>query len=185
MEYHRLVNIPTWNSIRDRFKNRIKNIKNQRQIVLSAEAKNWLSGQLLPDITALTNKRHTITYAILFIQQPKSECSIHVDGINPTREGHPDWALNIPITESDAEMSWYEGVYSLNTKDSQGLPYLDIEWLHGPNLAKTVKVDKPMFVNIDKPHKVVNFSNHVRMILSVRFSPDISITNLGQLNSTD
>lgn len=175
MEYHHLINISNWESIKEKIKSNIKIVPHQRQVILSSNVKEWLSGQILTDITALTNKEHKITNAIVFVQEPKSECTIHVDGMDPTRKGAPNWALNIPITESDAEMSWYEGVYSLNIKDSQGLAYLDIDWIHGPNITKTIKVDKPVIVNIDTPHKVVNFSNHVRIILSIRFSPDISI----------
>lgn len=175
MEYYRHANIVNWNLIKKKLIDKLKIVTYQKQIMLSNEEKQWLSAHILPDITALTNKQHKITHAILFIQQPKSENSIHVDGITADRAHHPDKALNIPITESNAEMSWYEGVYSLNIKDSQGLAYLDIDWIHGPNLVKTVTVDQPMIVNINKPHKVVNFSNHTRMILSIRFSPDISI----------
>lgn len=175
MEYYRIVSVSNWNLIQEKFIHKLNIIENQRQILLSAKEKKWLSDQLLPDIESITGKQHKITHAILFIQQPKSECSIHIDGIKPNRVDHPNWAVNIPITESDAEMSWYEGVYSLNIKDSQGLAYLDIDWRHGPNLAKTIKIDRPTIVKIDKPHKVVNFSNHIRIILSVRFNPDISI----------
>ena len=175
MEYHRpiSISISNYNLIQEKLKDKLKIITIQKQILLSTEEKKWLSTQLLSEIESLTGKQHKITNAILFIQQPKAESSIHVDGISPIRLNHPNWALNIPITKSDAEMSWYEGVYSLNIKDSQGLAYLDINWQHGPNLAKIIKIDQPIIVNIDKPHKVVNFSNHVRMILSVRFTPDL------------
>jgi hypothetical protein len=175
MEYHRPISISNWNIIQEKFKEKLKVIIDQKQIILSNEEKKWLSTHLLPDVKLLTGKEHKITNAILFIQGPKTESSIHIDGLSPTRLNHPDWALNIPITDSDAEMSWYEGIYSLNIKDSQGLTYLDIDWQHGPNLAKIIKIEHPIIVNIDKPHKVVNFSNHVRMILSVRFNPDIAI----------
>ena len=125
---------------------------------------------------ANTDTMSMIYYALTFIQPPNLKGIIHVDGIKPGRTGHPDWALNIPITTSDAEMSWYKGDYTLKTEDNQGLAYLNIVWTDGPNLAKTIKVDQPMIVNIDTPHSVTNFSNHLRMILSVRFNPDLPIS---------
>ena len=121
------------------------------------------------------NIKHRISKAIIFVQPPQLKGIIHVDGIHASRVGHPNWALNIPITNSDAEMYWYQGNYSLKAEHSKGLPYLDIEWTYGPNIAKTIKINHPMIVNIDTPHSVTNFSNHTRMILSVRFSPDLNI----------
>ena len=172
-EYYRFINISNWNYIKDTLKERITVKPNQRQLILSQEIKEWLNSQISKDVTAFTSKEHQIINAIVFIQEPKSECSIHVDGLHPDRKGAPNWSLNIPLTESDAEMTWYDGPYSLNIKDSQGLPYLDIDWQYQPNLVETIKVDKPVIVNINKPHKVVNLSNHVRMILSIRFNPDL------------
>lgn len=172
-EYYRIIDISNWNLIKDTLKKHITIKPNQRQVILSQETKNWLYNQISKDVTTFTSKEHQLINAIVFIQEPNSECSIHVDGLHPDRKGAPNWALNIPLTESDAEMTWYDGPYSLNIKDSQGLPYLDIDWQYQPNLVETIKVDKPVIVNINKPHKVVNLSNHVRMILSIRFNPDL------------
>jgi hypothetical protein len=177
MRYLRPITITKWQTIQDKFKDKALLFADKINLVLPAEERAWVAEQILPDIIAFTKLEHKITNAIIFIQPPKLKGIIHVDGIKPNREGHPNWAVNIPITSSDAEMSWYEGAYTLKTEDRHGLAYLDIVWHHGPNLAKTVKVDKPMIVDIDTPHSVTNFSNHTRLILSVRFSPDLPITN--------
>jgi hypothetical protein len=176
MTYSRLITITNWQSIQNKFKNTALLFADKRNLILSAEERAWVAEQILPDINTFTGLEHKVANAIIFIQQPKTKGILHVDGIKPGRAGHPDWAVNIPITTSDAEMSWYEGDYTLKTKDNRGLAYLDIAWTYGPNLAKTVKVDHPMIVDIDTPHSVTNFSDHVRMILSVRFSPDLPIS---------
>ena len=175
MKYIHPITITNWQVIQDKFKDKESVAFNKRNMVLSAEERHWIAEQILPDINEFTGIEHKVSNAIIFIQPPKLQGVIHVDGIKPGRVGHPNWALNIPITDSDAEMSWHEGDYTLTAEDNQGLAYLDIVWTSGPNLANTVKVDRPMIVNIDTPHSVTNFSNHIRMILSVRFSPDLPI----------
>ena len=175
MEYAHPITITNWQVIQDKFKDKESVAFNKRNMVLSADERNWIAEQILPEINTFTGIEHKVSNAIIFIQPSNLKGVIHVDGIKPGRVGHPDWALNIPITNSDAEMSWYEGNYALKTEGTQGLAYLDILWTYGPNLAKTVKVDQPMIVNIDTPHSVTNFSDHLRMILSVRFSPDLPI----------
>jgi hypothetical protein len=175
MKYTQPITISNWKIILDKFKDKESIAHDKRSIVLSADERNWIAEQILSDVNAFTKLEHKVANAIIFIQPPKLRGIIHVDGIKPNREGHPNWAVNIPITTSDAEMSWYEGNYTLQTEDNRGLAYLDIIWHHGPNLAKIIKVDCPMVVDIDTPHSVTNFSNHTRMILSVRFIPDLPI----------
>jgi len=175
MEYTRPIAITNWQAIQDKFKDKESIAFNKRNLILSKEERNWIAEQILPDVNAYTGIEHTVTNAIIFIQPSKLKGVIHVDGIKPGREGHPNWAVNIPITNSDAEMYWYEGTYTLKTEDNHGLAYLDINWTYGPNVAKTVKVDRPIIVNIDTPHSVTNFSNHLRMVLSIRFNPDLNL----------
>jgi len=177
MKYLCPITITKWQAIQDKFKDKVLLFADKRALILSAEEREWVAGQILVDINTFTGLEHKVANGIIFIQPPKTKGIIHVDGIKPAREGHPNWALNIPITSSDAEMSWYEGAYTLKTEDNRGLAYLDIIWHHGPDLAKTIKVDRPIIVNIDTPHSVTNFSNHTRLILSIRFSPDLLITN--------
>jgi hypothetical protein len=175
MEYTRSITITNWQAIQDKFKDKESIAFNKRNLILSAKERHWIAEQILPDINKFTGMEHNVANAIIFIQPANLKGVIHVDGIKPGREGHPDWALNIPITTSDAEMSWYEGNYTLKTEDNQGLAYLDIVWTSGPNLAKAIKVDRPIIVNIDTPHSVTNFSNHLRMVLSIRFNPDLNL----------
>lgn len=175
MKYTQPITITKWQAIQDKFKDKELFAVNKRNMVLSADERNWIAEQILPDVNAFTGTEHKVANAIIFIQPPKLKGVIHVDGIKPGRVGHPNWAVNIPLTTSDAEMYWYEGNYTLKTEDNQGLAYLDINWTYGPNLAKTVKVNCPIIVNIDTPHSVTNFSNHLRMVLSVRFTPDLPL----------
>jgi hypothetical protein len=177
MTYSHLSTITNWQAIQDKFKDKALLFADKRNLILSAEEQAWVAEQILADINTFTGLEHKVANGIIFIQPPKTKGIIHVDGIKPGREGHPNWALNIPITSSDAEMFWYDGAYTLKTEDNRGLAYLDIIWHHGPDLAKTIKVDSPIIVNIDTPHSVTNFSNHTRLILSIRFSPDLPITN--------
>lgn len=172
MQYAHPITISQWQLVQEHFNNIASgSLKN---IVLSAKEKEWITEHVLPEINIATGATHTVSNAIIFVQPPKSKGVIHVDGFTPNREGHPNWALNIPLTTSDAEMYWYEGNYTLTTEKNRGMSYLDIHWNYGPNLAKTIKVDRPMIVNINTPHCVTNFSNHIRTILSIRFNPDLS-----------
>jgi hypothetical protein len=175
MKYTCPITITNWQAIQDKFKDKELIAFNKRSIVLSAEEQNWVGEQILADINKFTGKEHKVANAIIFVQPAKLKGIIHVDGIKPGRVGHPNWAVNIPLTSNDAEMSWYEGNYILKTEGNQGLAYLDITWTYGPNIAKTVKVDRPIIVNIDTPHSVTNFSNQLRMVLSVRFTPDLPL----------
>jgi hypothetical protein len=175
MKYYFPIDITKWQLILDKFKN-IELPKTELSIVLSSFEKLWLAEQILPDIKALTKKDHQITIAIIFIQPPKMVGNIHVDGIRADRLGHPNWSLNIPLTNTQATMSWYTGEYKINLKTDDkvtNLPYLILDWNNSPVVADTALIDSPVIVHIGTPHSVVNQSDQTRMILSVRFSPDL------------
>jgi hypothetical protein len=98
---------------------------------------------------------------------------MHVDGFSTERKGACDWALNIPIA-SVGEMSWYGGDYELaKTANGQGLGYLEPVWKTEMRLLDSVSVDRPTIVKINVPHQVINHSTQRRLVLSLRFTPDI------------
>jgi hypothetical protein len=173
MKYSYPIEISNWQIIQDNFKSKIKDHYDKNYIVLSEEETTWLSEKLIQEINKFTGKKHIIFKAIIFIQTPKSSGPIHIDGIIPNDPKQIKWAVNIPLTNSDAEMSWYEGDYTLQTELVKGLPYLNILWHEDPHMAETVELDRPLIVNIDAPHRVKNFSDDYRAILSIRCSPNL------------
>jgi hypothetical protein len=176
MKYYNFITLDNWQIIQNKFLTNENIISSNKNIImLSKNEQEWIGTQILQNINNFTQIEHKISNAIIFIQKPNIIGTVHVDGITPGRVGHPNWALNIPITNSDAEMLWYKGKYTLHSNDSHGVSYLDIQWQSEPIVDCKIKVNKPVIVNIDAPHSVSNYSNNLRAILSVRFYPDLKL----------
>ena len=71
-------------------------------------------------------------------------------------------------------MSWYDGDYKLSvTTKPGGLPYLNVDWNSDPVEVASKIMFEPALVRVNIPHSVKNYSNQARMLLSIRFTPDL------------
>ena len=114
---------------------------------------------------------------ILFGVPPNSKVNIHIDGYTADRKGSSDFALNIPIQNCEqGVMHWYKGSYTLEEgMTSEKLKHLKIVWNGEPELAVSKIIDSPCIVRVNTPHNVENLSDQYRLILSIRFTPDLAI----------
>ena len=71
-------------------------------------------------------------------------------------------------------MNWYSGEYTLSeTKTPEGLALLKINWNCDPAIIESTVVDVPTIVKVNTPHNVDNRSNKHRLMLSIRWIPDL------------
>ncbi len=117
--------------------------------------------------------------AILFGNGPNASAGIHIDGYSLERKNASNFALNIPIQNChQGYMNWYKGDYNLvETKTKEGLAHLKIEWKEKPEIAERILVDVPTIVRVHIPHNVENLSDQRRLMLSIRFVPDLALPN--------
>jgi hypothetical protein len=175
---HRPIDLTKWPLIKDYFKDKVELFPypyNKLSLILTPLETEWLAQQILPDIELITKKKHKIHRAIIFMQPPNLVGGVHVDGIHPERTNNVNWAVNIPLTNTPAEMFWYNGEYKLILKDGDrsGVPYLTLDWLSKSEIDETIIVDKPVIIYIEKPHNAKNLTDEIRLILTVRFTPDL------------
>ena len=165
------IELFAWTAIIERFQELMPDVATQQSYICTREDNIWLASVLEPTV------KSKLKSAIVFGQGPDNTQEIHVDGYDIDRKGASNWALNIPIANCNAgEMIWYSGKFHLSeAADKQGLKYLGINWDEEKQIQQSVIVDKPTIVKIDVPHQVINHSDKRRLMLSVRFSPDISI----------
>jgi hypothetical protein len=116
-----------------------------------------------------------VSNAIIFGIKPNSAIKLHVDGYTLNRDNARNYALNIPIAHCNlGVMHWYDGDYTLiEDKTEEALPYLKIIWNSAPHTLASAVIDRPTVVKVDVPHSVYNHSTEHRVILSLRFDPDI------------
>ena len=101
------------------------------------------------------------------------ESLMRCDGFDSSRAGACNWALNLPIAEVGI-MAWFDGDYVLKeTANGQGLGYLAPDWKGEYQIITSVAIDRPTIVKINIPHQVINHSDKRRLVLSMRFYPDI------------
>jgi hypothetical protein len=149
---------------------------------------------------------------IVFISEPESVQSLHVDGFadtlnNTSQLTNKPWvratdiALNIPIYNcGQGTMHWYGGAkFSLIEKEvneekvkkngsgqfvhnkirrralksGRRSTFLKLTWEGEPVEIDHVLVDQPHLVRINIPHKTINASTDRRMMLSLRFDPEL------------
>lgn len=117
--------------------------------------------------------------AILFGNGPGQSAGIHIDGYSLERKNASNFALNIPILNCDQGwMNWYKGEYDLvEDKTKEGLKLLKIEWKGEPEIIERALINEPTLVKVNVPHNVENLSNQQRLMLSIRFVPDLALLN--------
>lgn len=173
MLLYKHIEIPTWPMIKVRFQHLMLDVEGQKSYVLKGDELSWIGSMLCPSLKRITGRDYTIKSAIIFAQAPGNVQELHVDGFGVDRLGASNWALNLPIAEV-GEMLWYSGEYHLSeTANGQGLKYLQLNWHEEPKVAQRVLVDQPTIVRIDIPHQVINQGLGRRLVISVRFNPDI------------
>ena len=70
----------------------------------------------------------------------------------------------------------YDSGFKPETRtDVRKLNSLQLTWHGDKHLIDRVVVDEPTIVKVDIPHQVINSSDKVRMLLAVRFTPDLII----------
>lgn len=117
--------------------------------------------------------------AILFGNGPGQSAGIHIDGYSLERKNASNFALNIPILNCEhGYMNWYDGEYELEEdKTKEGLKLLKIEWKEEPKIIERALINEPTLVKVNVPHNVENLSNQQRLMLSIRFVPDLALLN--------
>jgi len=177
MELFKPVSITRWGLIRERYQNYFPDIVDERLISFQTDVTEitWLDEHIGTEVVDLVGKKVKIKNAILFGQGPFNEQGTHVDGHFNGREGARNWALNIPVLNCDqGEMIWFSGDYILQPAvNPSNIRYQHITWNDGPHALVSKIIDTPTIVKVNVPHRVINHSDQRRLMLSVRFSPDL------------
>ena len=105
-----------------------------------------------------------------------SSLSIHSDSLNPKRI----YALNIPICNCENSYTiWYkvkDGVKPIIDKygEPKKMVYSFQYPPEGVEEIDRMESSNPAFVNVKVPHSGISFSNSVRCLISLRFTPNIT-----------
>jgi hypothetical protein len=172
------VNIPSWPTIQQYC---ISGWDGEFTTSKSYKGKDlsFLGNLLEPDIKLALGLDVKIKSAILFISPPKFQQEMHVDGFSIDRNNASNTALNLPILNcSTTTMYWYNGIYHLSestSNTSKTIKYLQIDWETEPSVVNWKIIDTPTLVKINIPHHIENQSDLPRLMLSVRFNPDIQL----------
>lgn len=181
-QYHQLVDMPgpDWNFIKNYIM--ANYVLNQKTLVASYPLNSVTERQMLKSMVQRTLVKHNfgncdVKSAILFMVPPESKVNIHIDGYTAERKDASNYAMNIPIENCEqGVMHWYSGDYTLEEKmTTENLRHLKIKWNGEPELVFSKIIDAPCIVKVDTPHNVENLGNKHRLILSIRFRPDLAI----------
>lgn len=175
MEFFKEVNISNWKAVQEYCLSKWDG-KITKPIVFEGEPLEHLGSLLESNIKDELDLTVKIKTAIMFINKPHSKQNLHVDGFELERTKACNSALNLPILNCNkGPMFWYNGEYYLSKSTSNSLKYLTINWTTKPRLVCTKIIDKPTLVKIDIPHRTENQGDSPRLMLSVRFTPDIQL----------
>lgn len=186
---HSKFNLTNWNQLKNRYADYIDdNIVGQKLIVFenNSDEVKWIEEQIITDVNRFTGLNHKIKVAVLGGLCSGNLLKEHIDGFNPPRPDACCYSLNIPIKNyENFVMEWYEGNYIPKERqdkpntDSQfvadEMQHLRPEWLGERKLKSSANILEPTIVQINIPHQVKNYSNKTRVVLAVRFTPDIGI----------
>jgi hypothetical protein len=171
---------PDWDFIKNYVM--VNYVLNQKTLVASYHINSAPEREMLKSMVQSTLVKHNfgdcdVKSAILFMVPPESKVNIHIDGYTAERKDASNYAMNIPIENCDqGVMHWYSGDYILEEKmTSEKLKHLKIKWTSDPELVFSKIIDSPCIVKVDTPHNVENLGDKHRLILSIRFKPDLAI----------
>jgi len=170
MLLYQRINIPQWSLIQETFSYlELPNTKVENCVFPLNPTEIAKLSKLLPIIP-----ERKIKFAAMFGQKPHAVQITHIDGYSTSRVGASNTALNIPI-KSIGQMTWYSGDYHLEEQadSSSKIKYLNLNWLSEPSIKDIAVIDSPTIVRINVPHRVINLHNEPRIVISIRYSPDI------------
>lgn len=170
MLLYQRASIPQWTAIQEKF-SYLETVRTGNEWIYLLDS-NEISklNELLPVCPG-----RKIKSVLAFSQGPHAVQEIHVDGYSASRTRASNVALNIPI-KSHGKMTWYKGHYSIiEASHPSKVKYLKINW-HGdsePYIDDAVVIDSPTVVRVNVPHSVTNLCDDSRIVISIRYSPDI------------
>lgn len=178
MRYHEPISLTNHQEIIDEFANYIDRYNDRPMdlIMLSHHELEWLDQRIKDQVSAHVGHNTSPSYAFITIMAPHIIGGIHIDAdrLDPPKDQN-NWAINIPILNcTQGIMHWYNGNTKVILKETpEGTAYIQIE---NPNELVEVDqklIDEPTIVRINTPHSVSNKSDNVRILLSIRFHPDL------------
>jgi hypothetical protein len=184
LQYYKLLDMPEsdWKHIKDYILFDVVLNKDTPIVSHAVNLNNHKIKLLLKNLISATlaqygSEKCEAKSVILFGVPPHSKVNIHVDGYTADRKDSSNFALNIPIQHCEqGVMHWYKGAYTLEEgMTPEKLKHLKIVWADEPEIAHSKIIDSPCIVRVDIPHNVENLSDHYRLILSIRFAPDLAI----------
>jgi hypothetical protein len=137
--------------------------------------------QIIEDeVSTRYGKPMTLDMALLFKSKPQAMPIIHHDVMN---DNLSEVALNVPIYGCEgAKMQWFDGdydAYVMYTDSTKTVKHVDLTWKSRPQLLFETEIVRPCLVNIAKPHRAINPTDHERMMMSLRFNPGLEFISLG------
>lgn len=177
MEYFREVDIQSWPDIQQFCLAKYNSLgATVPSIVFDNNDLAQLGALIEPAVKESLGVDVKVKSAIMFISAPGFVQDLHIDGYDIKRINASNSALNLPIQNcDDGPMYWYNGEYYLSKSKMINLKYLQINWTTEPSLACRKIINKPTLVKINVPHHIENLSTEPRLMLSVRFTPDIQL----------
>jgi len=177
MDYYKEVIIPNWDEVQQYCKSKWDGKFVSAKTFTGTELQ-YLGTLLEPTIQQQTGITAKIKTAIMFINEPWFKQGMHIDGFTLNRANASDTALNLPILNCDtAPMMWYSGDFYLTSSQGDTIKYLKINWTSEHNVAATKIINRPTIVKINVPHHIENHSDAPRLMLSIRFTPDLRMEN--------
>ena len=177
MDYYKEVIIPNWEEIQQYCNAKWDGTFSRTRIFTGLELRH-IGNLLEPTIQQQTGVNVKIKTAIMFINEPWFVQDLHVDGFNLNRHNASDTALNLPILNCNTgPMQWFAGSYYLSESNVETIKYLKINWTSPVEVAATKIINRPTIVKINVPHHIENHSDAPRLMLSVRFTPDLRMEN--------
>lgn len=178
--YHESFPIQSEQLVRERFQNYVdiwvKAENPNTTLIITDEEKTWLDENLAPEVSQILGKEVHVILGMVVVSPPNDTAVIHVDGnVIPRVPDDPNWALNIPLHNcEEGKMTWYGGDYKLFSQESkEGLKWIGIIFNETPVPQAMKVINEPTLIRIDVPHNVENYSDSPRLMLTVRFTPDL------------
>lgn len=173
-------NIPNWANIQSILVNKVVNVSringySVRVFDIKTHAPR-IASMLEDAVSNAYGNNAVIVECLVFENTPQQEAKIHVDGLSPGREGSTEVALNLPLLNPNgAYMIWYGGDYKLlnSYNPATGVEYLDVAWTSFPKEIHRQEILRPSLVKVDTPHRVTNLKDTPRVMMSLRFNPQI------------
>ena len=111
---------------------------------------------------------------------------IHTDSNKPDRQ----YALNIPVVNCvESYMVWYDPIDPTQVEHREymaGTATVVAQYYKKDNVVEIDRApsDCMMFVNVRVPHNGINLNNNVRSIISLRFTPELTVEEIEHLEKT-